>query len=105
MTAKVKLNYLGVDLITPEAIGVCRGKAVPWPPRVGAEASCKPLPRCWPRKWVVRSFEDTAPLWLLLTEDGQPLRAHPRGLEMASDCGHLLCARRCAEHFAWTVLD
>lgn len=39
VTAKLKLNYLGVDLIT---LGVCRGKAVPWPPRVGATP---PLPQ------------------------------------------------------------
>lgn len=28
MSPKVKLNYLGVDLITLEPVGVCRGKAV-----------------------------------------------------------------------------
>lgn len=28
MTTKVKLNYLGVDLIAVEPVGVCRGQAV-----------------------------------------------------------------------------
>lgn len=70
MTTKVRLNYLGVDLIAMEPVGVCRGKAVHLPQRAGAKASCKRLPPCWPDKCVSRSFEATDCVRFLSKEDG-----------------------------------
>lgn len=44
MSAKVKFNYLGIDLFTAEPLGVCRGKAAYLASWGGAKASCKQLP-------------------------------------------------------------
>lgn len=50
MSPKVKLNYLGVDLLHWSQWVSVEGKQSTWPPRVGAKASCKQLPQCRPGK-------------------------------------------------------
>lgn len=48
MSPKVKLNYLGVDLLHWSQWVSVEGKQSTWPPGVGAKARCKQLPQCRP---------------------------------------------------------